>query len=206
MAELQKAQHDPNFALEVLAGPPIPELVAQKKGDGIEVYGKYVPDNVQSKRYICKAAHLSTDDWRIWDHATGKLCYNSHHPGKNPVGSVDKLGTAHQSDRYSRGGEWESQADVNGHQGYPPFKIRPKTVSRHGTQYLVDNRGTRVMNVSKQSKFKTMSVRPGVEVCRVSLVVPGSLQRRACFLSQCRFAEPFQTSRLGPKFGASWSL
>ncbi|KAA8493181.1 hypothetical protein FVE85_8626 [Porphyridium purpureum] len=164
MAEIGKMQNDPDFVLEVLAGPSAPELVPQKREDGVAVYKKYGPDN-EPKRFIIKAAHLSTDDWRIWDHKTGKLVYNGHHPGKNPVGSIDKLGTAHQSDRYSRGGEWESYADVTGHQGYPNFKIRPKTLSRHGTQYLIDNHEKRVMNVSKQSMIKTGSLRPGFDVC-----------------------------------------
>ncbi|KAA8493182.1 hypothetical protein FVE85_8627 [Porphyridium purpureum] len=165
MAEIGRMQNDPDFALEVLAGPPAPELVPQKREDGIEVYKKYGPDN-EPKRFIMKAAHLSMDDWRIWDHATGKLVYNSHHPGKNPVGSVDLLRSSNQSNRYERGGEWESYCDVTGHQGYPSFKVRPKTLSRHGRQYIIDNHEKRVMNVSKQSKIKTMSLRPGYNIGR----------------------------------------
>mmetsp|Transcript_1628 Transcript_1628/g.2744 ORF Transcript_1628/g.2744 Transcript_1628/m.2744 type:complete len:340 (+) Transcript_1628:282-1301(+) len=157
--ELEKMQNDPNFILEVAVGPPLPELVPQQQTDGIKAFGKFNTMD-KPKRFIVKKAHLSTDDFRIWDFDTGKLVYNSHHPGKNPVESVDLLGTAHQSDMYSRTGEWESYCDVTGHEGYPSLKIRPKTFSRHGTQKVMDMKDTVLFTISKESKLKSKSLRP----------------------------------------------
>lgn len=33
-------------------------------------------------------------------------------------------------------GEWESVCQLSGYAGMPPLKIRPKTMSMHGRQYI----------------------------------------------------------------------
>eukprot|EP00179_Madagascaria_erythrocladioides_P022536 CAMPEP_0198346138 /NCGR_PEP_ID=MMETSP1450-20131203/77907_1 /TAXON_ID=753684 ORGANISM="Madagascaria erythrocladiodes, Strain CCMP3234" /NCGR_SAMPLE_ID=MMETSP1450 /ASSEMBLY_ACC=CAM_ASM_001115 /LENGTH=62 /DNA_ID=CAMNT_0044051545 /DNA_START=1 /DNA_END=186 /DNA_ORIENTATION=+ len=61
-------------------------------------------------------------------------------------------------------GEWEAHCDVAGHHGFPSFKIRPKTISRHGRQYIQPMRGEGThMNIAKQGKLHTMSMLPHYE-------------------------------------------
>lgn len=58
------AMNDPEFALEIALGPPSPELKAQEKGSGIEYKKMYFDENV---KYLFKSAHLSVDDYRIYN-------------------------------------------------------------------------------------------------------------------------------------------
>jgi hypothetical protein len=85
----------------------------------------------------------------------------SHHLGKNPYGELDVLGSMPQSQL----GEWESMMNVSGYHGMPSFKVRPKALSRHGTQFIQEYGGRRTLfNVKKQSRMKTMSIRHNLEV------------------------------------------
>uniref|UniRef100_A0A7S3A0S0 Uncharacterized protein n=1 Tax=Rhodosorus marinus TaxID=101924 RepID=A0A7S3A0S0_9RHOD len=162
------AMNDPEFALEIALGPPSPELKAQEKGSGIEYKKMYFDENV---KYLFKSAHLSVDDYRIYNGKGGKMILHSHHPGKDPFDSLDPLGMATNHPPYNRKnnmmptGEWNAHCDVTGSHGFPSFKIRPKSVSRHGRQYISSKDGHCFMNMSKQSKLKTMSVRTSLDVC-----------------------------------------
>jgi hypothetical protein len=76
-------------AVNIAIGPPIPELNAQKPGTGL-IFGNKV-DN-QPRRFIFKKAHLSQEDFRIFDYHTKCLVAVLHHWGKNPYESLDPLG------------------------------------------------------------------------------------------------------------------
>ncbi len=161
MAE-KNALHDPHAAIQVAIGDPFPELVPQKRGDTLELDRVYFSE---PKRYIVKRAKLSRDDVRCFD-TEGRLICNSHHPGKNPYDQLDPLGLTNQGNRYAvAGGEWESICDVTTHgHGFRSYKIRPKTMTMHGRQYV--KRGdTIVMNVGKKGKLSTMSIRDTFEIC-----------------------------------------
>lgn len=149
--------NNPNYVLELAVGPPAPNLVPQQPGSGAQLSGQFLQ---APARYVFKKAHVSNDDFRIFDSA-GHLVANSHHLGKNPYGELDVLGSMPQSQL----GEWNSMMNVTGYHGMPSFKVRPKQVSRHGTQYVQDYQGrcTR-FSISKQSRLKTMSVRHNLEV------------------------------------------
>lgn len=155
-AELNRLANDPNFVVEFAVGDPAPTLIEQDRSAGLRLYGIYFN---RPKRYLLKKAHMSRDDNRIFDTDTGHMVLVSHHPGKNPYEAFDPLGTTNQDMRYEvAGGEWESVCDVSGRNGFHSFKIRPKTLSRHGRQYV--KRGdTTVFNVGKMGKFKSMSLR-----------------------------------------------
>ena len=79
----------------------------------------------------------------ILDIATGRVVMISHHPGKNPYEALDPLGLGNTEDQHAvMGGEWESSCDVTARdRGMPSFKIRPKSVSRHGRQYIKNMHG-----------------------------------------------------------------
>ena len=85
-----------------------------------------------------KSCHLSKDDVRILDMDTGRVVLVSHHPGKNPYETLDPLGLGNTGNQHAvQGGEWESSCDVTSrHNSMPSFKIRPKSLSRHGRQYI----------------------------------------------------------------------
>lgn len=155
-AELNRLANDPNFVVQFAVGDPIPELKPQSRDSGLKFCQLYFD---QPKRYVLKKAHMSREDNRIFDKDSGELVYVSHHPGKNPYGAFDPLGTTNQDMRYNvAGGEWESVCDVSGRGRYQSFKIRPKTLSRHGRQYI--KQGDRILfNVGKMGKLKTMSIR-----------------------------------------------
>mmetsp|Transcript_36309 Transcript_36309/g.82846 ORF Transcript_36309/g.82846 Transcript_36309/m.82846 type:complete len:109 (+) Transcript_36309:98-424(+) len=89
----------------------------------------------ETRRYIMKSCHLSKDDVRMIDVATGRVVMVSHHPGKNPYEVLDPLGMNDAGDRHKvQGGEWESSVDVTSrHHSMPSFKIRPKTISTGGS-------------------------------------------------------------------------
>jgi len=166
-AEMQQLANDPNFIVEFAIGDPAPELVPQSKGSGIKMSGVYFD---KTKRYIMKSCHLSKDDVRILDMATGQVVMVSHHPGKNPYDSLDPLGLGNtDSQHHVHGGEWESSCDVTArHRSMPSFKIRPKSISRHGRQYIKkmhgDGDNATIMNIGKKSKLSTQSLRPHFEV------------------------------------------
>ncbi|KAI0566085.1 hypothetical protein FGB62_12g355 [Gracilaria domingensis] len=155
-AELNKLANDPNFVVQVAVGDPAPELKPQSRDSGLKFCGIYFDS---PKRYVLKKAHMSRDDNRIFDSDSGSLVYVSHHPGKNPYEMFDPLGTTNQDMRYSvAGGEWESVCDVSGRGRFRTFKIRPKSLSRHGRQYI--KVGDEILfNVGKMGKLKTMSIR-----------------------------------------------
>lgn len=155
-AELNKMANDPNFVVQVAIGDPAPEFIAQDRGSGIKLSGKYYNE---PKRFILKKAHMSREDNRMFDSDTGRLVMVSHHPGKNPYDALDPLGTTNQENRYKvAGGEWESVCDVSGRNGFPGFKIRPKALSRHGRQYIKLGDQT-IFNVGKMGKLKSKSIR-----------------------------------------------
>ncbi|KXZ45208.1 hypothetical protein GPECTOR_57g498 [Gonium pectorale] len=119
-------------------------------------------------RFLLKKAHLSRDDYRVWEAPTGQLVAVSHHFGKNPYSSLDPLGlsgtVAHHDNKV---GEWESVCHVSGYRGMPALKIRPKTMSAHGRQYIQDASGQHThCNVGKESRLKSMSVRHNLAVRR----------------------------------------
>lgn len=119
------------------------------------------------KRYVFKKAYFSTEDRRIFDADTGLVVQASHHWGKNPYQSLDPLDLLDVSDYM--GGEWKSATNVASfHADFPSFKIRPKKLSRHGTQYvdLDDDDEGIIMNVGKMSKMKTLSLSPNFFVSR----------------------------------------
>jgi len=155
--EAQQIANDPSFAVQFAIGDPFPQLVPQNPSsqDAIRLRGVYFNE---PKRYLLKKAHFSMEDRRIFDVETGLVVLVSSHLGKNPYESIDPLGY-----NESQSGEWKSITDVNCVNGnFPSFKIRPKKLSRHGTQY-VDLHGDDedvVFNVAKMSKLKSKSMRP----------------------------------------------
>lgn len=150
--------NDPNYVLELAVGPPAPNLVPQNPATGPRMSGHYLQ---QPGRFILKKAHLSADDFRIFD-GSGRLMAVSHHLGKNPYGELDPLGMMPQQQL----GEWNSMMNVSGYHGMPSFKIRPKGLSRHGRQLIQEYGGKHTLfNVAKQSRLSTMSIRHNYEVC-----------------------------------------
>jgi hypothetical protein len=142
-------------------------LVPQEPNSGITLGGRLLQT---PGRFIFKKAHLSADDNRIFNAQTGQLVCVSHHYGKNPYDQLDPLGLSHQNDYWNRThilGEWESICHVTGYHGMPSFKVKPKTFSVHGRQYVMDPRGERsYFNIAKQSRLKSMSIRHNLVVCR----------------------------------------
>merc|ERR1712194_592051 len=69
------------------------------------------------------------------------------------------------------GAEWEASCDVSSrHRSMQGFKIRPKHLSRHGTQYIkrmrAEGDNAIIMKIGKKSKLSTQSMRPHFEVGR----------------------------------------
>ena len=164
-SEAGKLANDPAFAVEMAIGDPFPTLIPQDPNDtetNLRLTGVYFPQN---KRYLFKKAHFSHEDRRVFDLDTGTVILVSHHEGKNPYEAIDPLGY-----NGSKTGEWKSDTTVSSvsDMRYPSFKIRPKTVSRHGTQYvdLIGDTEAEVLNVAKMSKFKSKSARPHFVVGR----------------------------------------
>ncbi|KAK9818123.1 hypothetical protein WJX72_007473 [[Myrmecia] bisecta] len=156
--------NDPNFLIEVAVGPPVAQLTPQQPGTGPRLGGQY---HNATHRYIFKKAHMSNEDFRIFDGQSGALMCVLAHEGKNPYGSLDPLGFSNAASYNGPFGEWASMARVAGYNGMPSFKIRPKTLSRHGRQYIQDPQGRQTFfNIAKQSRFKTMSIRHNLEVCQ----------------------------------------
>ncbi|KAL7534601.1 hypothetical protein ACHAXR_005982 [Thalassiosira sp. AJA248-18] len=166
-AEMQQLANDPNFVVQFAVGDPVPNLIPQSKDSGIKISGVYFKE---TKRYIMKSCHMSKDDIRILDVATGRVVMVSHHPGKNPYEALDPLGLGKTEDQHKvHGGEWEASVNVTSRErGMASFKIRPKTMSRHGRQYIKHVKGQGdnaiIMNIGKKSKLSTQSLRPHFEV------------------------------------------
>lgn len=97
-AETNKLLNDPNFVVQFAVGDPIPTLIPQNPNEGLHFAGLFFEE---PKRYVLKKAHLSKDDYRVFDFPSGKLKYNAHHPGKNPYAAADPLGLTNQDDRYT---------------------------------------------------------------------------------------------------------
>lgn len=141
----------------------MPTLIPQDPKSGLKFAGLYYNEPY---RFILKSGHMSRDDQRMFDTKTGRLVYNSHHPGKNPYDALDPLGLTNQDAAHQRntmGAEWESLTNVTGHgRGFPSFKIRPKKLSRHGRQYIKTGakNGPTLFNVGKVGKLSSMSMRP----------------------------------------------
>ena len=155
------AVNDPKIAVLFAGngGPFSDDLSSQDprkdegEGGGLRLSGVYFDT---PKRYVFKRAHFSTEDRRIFDGDSGLVIQASHHWGKNPYGSLDPLDLLDVSD-YT-GGEWQSATDVSSyHDSFTRLRIRPKKLSRHGTQYVSDGHGV-VMNVGRQSRLKTRSL------------------------------------------------
>jgi len=163
-SDVAKLANDPSAAFEMAVGDPFPELVPQDRDDpaSLRLTGVCFDEN---KRYLFKNAHFSAEDRRLFDVESGAIVLVSHHEGKNPYESIDPLGY-----NESATGEWKSLTSVSSVSDprYPSFTVRPKKLSRHGTQY-VDLDGDDedvVLNVAKMSKFKSKSPRPHFVVGR----------------------------------------
>ncbi|KAG2494889.1 hypothetical protein HYH03_007127 [Edaphochlamys debaryana] len=166
-SEIHNALNDPNVAVEIAVGPPFAQLVPQKQGSGL-VIGHHFVTGTQPKRFIMKKAHLSNDDYRVWESPGGQLIAVSHHLGKNPYDALDPLGVSNAVQHHNNKlGEWESICHVSGYRGMPAIKIRPKTASMHGRQYVQDNSGNQTFcNVGKESRLKSLSIRHNLAVRR----------------------------------------
>lgn len=166
-SEAGKLANDPTYAVEMAIGDPFPTLIPQNANDAntktnIRLTGVYYAKN---KRYLFKKAHFSRSDRRVFDVDTGAVILVSHHEGKNPYESIDPLGY-----NECKTGERKSDTTVSSvsDSRYRSFGIRPKTLSRHGTQYvdLLGDSEEEVLNVAKMSKFKSKSMRPHFVVGR----------------------------------------
>ena len=149
--------NDVNAVLQFAIGPLdcAASLVSQQPGSLPEVHAIYFAD---VHTYVIKKAGIGgKDDWRCYDAATGKMVFNSHHPGKDPYAQLDPLGlnSGPPPAGPNGGGEWEAVCDVSGHNG--GFKIRPKKLSMHGRQFI-KLRDVPVLSVGKVSKLKAMSL------------------------------------------------
>jgi len=154
-----KLANDPTYAVQLAIGDPFPTLVPQNPNDtetNMRLTGVYYGEN---KRFLFKKAHFSHEDRRVFDVDTGEVILVSHHEGKNPYEAVDLLGY-----NESATGEWKSITNVSSvsDSRFLGFKIRPKKLSRHGTQYvdLIGDDQDEVFNVAKKSKLRSRSARP----------------------------------------------
>lgn len=162
--KVKEVLSDPMEVAQIAGGGLVRNLVAQRRSEGIVKDGLYFPE---TKRYILKKARFGLADFRLFD-TDQTLVANSHHPGKNPLDSIDPLGVLGTGDVLSPFGEWHSICDVTSYtDGMTGTKIRPKTLSIHGRQLVKKIRcGSVVMNVAKMPRSKSMSVRQALEICR----------------------------------------
>ena len=164
MTQLANVANDPSFAVEFAIGDPFPSLIPQDPNDDahIRLTGAYFAEN---KRYLLEKAHFSHEDRRVFDVRSGQVILAAHHEGKNPYEEIDPLGF-----NESATGEWKSRTTVTSVRDgrYPSFKIRPKTLSRHGVQYvdLIGDAEDEVLTVGKMGKTRTRSMRPHFSVGR----------------------------------------
>ncbi|KIZ03225.1 hypothetical protein MNEG_4734 [Monoraphidium neglectum] len=112
------------------------------------------------------AAHVSRDDFRIFD-SCGRVVAVLWHHGKNPYDAFDPLQTSNTIQAYdSKMGEWESACNVTGYNGMTSLKIRPKAISRHGRQWVYDSSGALIFNIGKESKLKNLALRSNIGVMK----------------------------------------
>lgn len=98
--------------VNIAVGPPFPELVPQDPNTGLRLGGKY---DKLPRRFVFKKAHLSREDFRIFDQKTGRLVCISHHYGKNPYETLDPLGLTHNpKTHHGILGEMESLGHITG--------------------------------------------------------------------------------------------
>ncbi|KAK9792454.1 hypothetical protein WJX73_002275 [Symbiochloris irregularis] len=151
--------NDPNFVLEIAAGPPTVQLHEQQPGTGPIISSQFLPSQ---HKFLLKKAHFSLDDTRIFDCDDGRVRAASTHLGKNPYGGLDPLGLGNNNGPL---GEWKSVCRVAGYNGMPPLKIRPKALSRHGKQYIQSPDGNHTFfTIGNVSRIKSMSIRHNLEV------------------------------------------
>jgi hypothetical protein len=108
--EMGHALQDPNAAIEIAIGPPMPELVPQQPNTGLVVGARF---DQQPRRFIFKKAHLSREDFRIFDAMNKSLVCVSHHWGKNPYASLDPMGLVDNT-HFGMLGEMESLCYITG--------------------------------------------------------------------------------------------
>lgn len=98
--------------VNIAFGPPFPELVPQDPDTGLRLGGQY---DKEPRRFVFKKAHLSREDFRIFDQRSGRLVCVSHHYGKNPYESLDPMGLTHNPQtQHGILGEMESLCHVTG--------------------------------------------------------------------------------------------
>lgn len=83
MGEVQAALADPSLAINIAVGPPFSNLIPQdpNTSPGVKFAGLY---EKEPRRFIFKKAHLSREDFRIFDShpsGVGQLVCVSHHHG-----------------------------------------------------------------------------------------------------------------------------
>ena len=98
--------------MNIAFGPPFPELVPQDPNTGLRLGGQY---DKEPRRFVFKKAHLSREDFRIFDQRSGQLVCVSHHYGKNPYESLDPMGLVNNPHtHHGMLGEMESLCHVTG--------------------------------------------------------------------------------------------
>lgn len=126
MAELEELKKNPLAALEIAVGDPFAQLKAQDPKDGYSMDQLYRSEDT---RFILKKARFSRDDIRVFD-VDGELALVSHHPGKNPMDTIDPFGVTNTDVIFSPLGEWEALTDVSSYRDdLSSLKIRPKTLT-----------------------------------------------------------------------------
>jgi hypothetical protein len=63
--EFGKVLADPTAAIDIAVGPPFPNLTPQQPGTGVIVGQQF--DN-KPRRFVFKKAHLSREDFRVFDY------------------------------------------------------------------------------------------------------------------------------------------
>lgn len=155
--------NDPGYVIQLAVGPPFPDLVPQQPGSGMVLAGRF---DHQPHRFVFKKAHMSRDDFRIFDAESGRVVAAMYHFGKNPYGSLDPLSLGNFTDAFdNKLGEWDSLCGVAGYNGMPSLKVRPKTISRHGRQFVYEEyTGTLLFNIGKESKLKNLAIRSNLAI------------------------------------------
>lgn len=153
---------NPEGSVEVV-GPPQGYLVPQEQGSGLTLGHQFCPEQT---RFI--QSHLSVDDNRIFDEF-GRIMCVSHHYGKNPYhDTMEPLEIGGCEDRGTLIEEFQMEEPVcyvSGNYGMPNLRVKPKSVSMHGTQFVQDPRGgTTYFSISKQSRIKSMSTKHNMVV------------------------------------------
>lgn len=153
-----------NLNPEEVVGPPQGYLVPQEQGSGLTLGHQFCPEQT---RFI--QSHLSADDNRIFDEF-GRLMCVSHHYGENPYHeTMEPLDIGNSADHGTLTDEEfqmkEPVCYVSGNYGIPNLRVKPKSVSMHGTQFVQDPRGgTTYFSISKQSRIKSISAKHNMVV------------------------------------------